>query len=92
MPRNESAGTDESYNVLYGVKAGEAQPKQLASGTRVSGDTPAGAPAATYAVSFVKGDYAVINQNADSWFPTYEDQISDILTYVQEELIAPQTP
>ncbi len=38
------------------------------------------------------GDYVVINQNADSWFPTYEDQISDILTYVQEELIAPQTP
>lgn len=62
VPRNESAGTDESYNVLYGVKAGEDQPKELASGTRVSGDTPAGAPAATYAVSFVKGDYAVITE------------------------------
>ena len=39
-----------------------------------------------------QGDYAVINQNADSWFPTYEDQISDILTYTQAELIDPQTP
>ena len=39
-----------------------------------------------------QGDYVVINQNADSWFPTYEDQISDILTYTQAELIDPQTP
>ena len=28
------------------------------------------------------GDYVIINDGADNWFPQYQDQISDILTYM----------
>lgn len=39
--------------------------------------------------SLSHGDYAVINDGADSWFLEYEDQINDIITLTDSDTILP---
>ncbi len=71
-PKNAGTASDESYNEVYAVKAGEAA-KAVLSGKRAENG---GMPAATYAISFAKGELVFLTESR-----TYSDSETASKTY-----------